>query len=207
VNIGRFYYERLCTPGVQGFFKKNRAIEKNNNNNSNNSISMANNRSDFQRAILVDNPLTKKENGGKKLPSRWAASHINPIKNKLADNGVLYIPKIIKDTDCLLLEACAEIAILDRPGTQISGDQMMYDIPVANITDTSKYRFGKGPLNQIETIVQKLIGEEYHIASCVSFLVSPRSHDQMIHADNVLSDRFNGLLVLSDGAPPTSLNY
>jgi hypothetical protein len=87
----------------------------------------------------------------------------------------------------------------------ISGGTKMIDIPVSRFgKDDVHFAFGANMLKIITARIQKMIGNEYSIVGDFSILTTPNgAQKQFIHSDNILKNRYNGLIVLSDTATPT----
>jgi hypothetical protein len=132
------------------------------------------------------------------------------LKHMLDSYGEVVITKFLDSNEVDILNGCTAMAktlIVHKEmkeGT-ISGGTKMIDIPVYRFEkDDIHFAFGANILKNITDRIQKMIGDEYSIFGALSFLTTPNgAQKQFIHSDNILKNRYNGLIVLSDTAAPT----
>ena len=157
--------------------------------------------------------------------------NVKDIKSKLDEFGVVLIKGFMDHRNSVLFDAChrmaaflqverttrvvnkANPAYLDEitesikayPETSISGGIKMHSIPVDDIHKECEWLgFCEYPLDLLRDKLHLILGNQYFISGELAFLFSPqKTSKQVIHADNIKKNIYNGLLVLSDSAKPT----
>jgi hypothetical protein len=134
----------------------------------------------------------------------------NVTTEKLKQFGVLVVRNFLAPREVDVLNGCVEMAKRDvKDGklveTSISGGTLMINIPVVDFKkDTGGFKFGIDTLEEISSRIKNMVGDNFSIVGDLSILTTPNGAEkQCIHADNILKNRYNGLLVLSETASPT----
>jgi hypothetical protein len=134
------------------------------------------------------------------------------LKSMLKNCGVIVIREFIESKDVDILNGCVRIAQLltERDDTaleerSISGGTKMIDIPINQLLKHDvNFSSSVNVMDVITQKVQKILGPEYQLVGEISILTTPNgAQKQFIHSDNILKNRYNGLIVLSDIATPT----
>ncbi len=72
------------------------------------------------------------------------------------------------------------------------------------INHNSPFGFSRNLFQELVKKIRRFLGEENYITGNLSILQSPDgSSNQFIHSDNILHNRYNRLLVVSEEAVPT----
>jgi hypothetical protein len=134
------------------------------------------------------------------------------LKLMLMNCGVIVVREFIDSKDVDILNGCVRIAqfLSERDESEIeeriiSGGTLMIDIPVNHFAkENVNFSSGANVLDLVSQMIKKMLGDEYSIVGDLSFLTTPNGvQKQFIHSDNILKNRYNGLIVLSDFATPT----
>jgi hypothetical protein len=127
--------------------------------------------------------------------------------------GVVLLKKFISKRDTDLLNAVVTMAetICENQNSflkkvTISGGMQMIDIPSDFFICPAhpKFYYAANLFKKLNERIGRLIGKDYKISGNLSVIQTPYgSTNQFIHADNMLKNRYNGLIVLSKEAKPT----
>jgi hypothetical protein len=129
-------------------------------------------------------------------------------KKLLNETGVVLIKKFICKQEVNLLNGIVSVARnMKRKLVMqtISGGMKMINVPCHRFTKSDEdFAFACDFFVELTSRIQDLIGDNYQIVGDISIIQTPKGcSNQFIHADNILKSRYNGLLVLSNEAPPT----
>lgn len=130
----------------------------------------------------------------------------------LEANGVVVVRNFLDSKDVNILKGCVRIAKLLTEMTPapleeytISGGIKMINIPADNFSkDDRNFSSGADVLDSVSAQIRKMLGNQFNLVGDISILTTPfGAQKQVIHSDNILKNRYNGLIVLSESATPT----
>jgi hypothetical protein len=131
-------------------------------------------------------------------------------KERLNEYGVLVVSNFLNCYEVDILNGCVKIAKLASKyetfqEREISGGIMTIDIPISHFSkEHMRFSSGTNVFQEITRKIRKMIGPEYSLVGDISILTTPNGAEkQFIHSDNIVKNRYNGLIVLSDTATPT----
>ncbi|KAI8901715.1 hypothetical protein BC833DRAFT_87011 [Globomyces pollinis-pini] len=128
--------------------------------------------------------------------------------NSMVDlHGVVVVQQFCNTMECDILNMCSRIAELlpDKYSKEITnGGIQMVNIPISNFNQSDiNFKIGANVINSISDKLQQAFGLDYSLDGDLSILTTPNgAQKQFIHSDDILKERYNGIIVLSDNATP-----
>jgi hypothetical protein len=130
------------------------------------------------------------------------------IKSILDQTGVIVIRNFVGEDAADVWNGCIQVAKSSKDSlglhvAPISGNQIMFNLNVDVLLQQPEFSFVTNVLTKLNLEIKKIIGNDFSLMGDISILETPNgAQKQFAHADNILRNRYNGLLVLSENAPP-----